>query len=369
MEKQTEVATAALRRPTAPPRPGPAANGGLDAAAPPPVSVIVPVRDAEATLPAALESVRAQDYRGAVEVIVADGSTTPATRDLLRRRFPEVRVVGNPAGTIPAGLNRAWRAARHGIVARCDARTMLPAGYLARAVGTLLRTGAVNVGGRLNPVGSTLFGRAVALTTSTRLGAGGARYRVGGAAGPVDTVFLGLFRRAALDAAGGYDETLLRNEDYELNWRLRERGGTVWFDPALAVDYRPRSSLRALARQYFDYGRWKRVVLARHPRSWRARQLAAPLLLAALAGSAALAAAGGLAAAGIPVPGIAPAAGAVLLPAAAAIPLGYGTLLVAAAVAAGVRRRRPEAVLLPVVAATIHLAWAIGFCTGARGGR
>ena len=96
------------------------------------------------------------------------------------------------------------------------------------------------------------------------LGSGGARYRSGGAAGPVDTVFLGVFRRAALTAAGGFDETLARNQDYELNWRLRRRGLTVWFEPGLAAAYTPRGSLRALARQYFDYGRFKRAMLRRH---------------------------------------------------------------------------------------------------------
>ena len=275
-----------------------------------------------------------------------------------------MRLVRNPEGTIACALNRALRVARHPIVARCDAHAVLPAGYLARAAGTVLRTGAANVGGRQNPVGSTLFERAVALTTATPLGAGDARYRLGGAEGPVDTVFLGVFRRGALEAAGGWDETLLRNEDYELNWRLRERGETVWFDPALAVDYRPRGTVRALARQYFDYGRWKRVVLARHPGSWRARQLAAPLLLAALAASFALGAAAALAAAGAP---LAPVAWQGLAAGAAAVPLGYLLLLLAGAAAAGLSRRRAEALLLPAVAATIHLAWAAGFFAGVPG--
>ena len=340
----------------------------------PPVSVIIPVRHAEATLPAALESVLGQDYGGDIEVIVADGSETSAIRDLVRRRFPQVRVVRNPEREIPTGLNHALRAARHPIVARCDAHAMLPPGYVARAVGTLLRTGAANVGGRQNPVGATRFERAVALATTTPLGAGDARYRLGGAEGPVETVYLGVFRRDALDAVGGFDETLLRNEDYELNWRLRERGETVWFDPALVADYRPRGSLRALARQYFDYGRWKRVVLIRHPRSLRLRQLAAPLLLLALAAAGVLAAGGGLIAAGDLSPRVAETAGIALPGIAAAIPLGYLLLLLAGSAAIGLRRRRPEAVLLPVVLATIHLAWAAGFFAGApagsrRGGR
>ena len=314
---------------------------------------------------AALESVLAQDYRGAVEVIVADGSETAATRDLVRRRFPGVRIVDNPEGGIAAGLNRALAATRHAVVARCDARAVLPTGYLARAVAALERTGAVNVGGRQCPVGTTPFGRAVALVTSTPLGAGDARYRVGGAEGPVDTVFLGVFRRDALDTAGGWDETLERNEDYELNWRLRARGGTVWFDPALAVDYRPCESVAALGRQYYDYGRWKRVVLARHPRSVRLRQLAPPLLLAALAVSAALAATGAAIAGGGLAGVAAPGTGTVLLGLAAAAPAGYGLLLLAGAAAIGLARRRPEAVLVPVAAAIIHLAWAAGFFAGA----
>ena len=192
------------------------ACSGAPPAAPPAVSVIIPARDADATLPATLASVLAQDYRAATEVIVADGSRTPATADLLRRRFPQVRVVPNPEGGISTGLNRALRVARHPIIARCDAHAVFPAGYLTRAVGTLLRVGAANVGGRVNPVGATAFERAVALATTTPLAAGGARYRIGGVAGPVDTVFPGVYRRGPLLAAGGFDETLLRNEDYEL---------------------------------------------------------------------------------------------------------------------------------------------------------
>ena len=340
------------------------ARAHIGGRAAPAVSVILPARDAEATLPLALESVLAQDYGGEIEAIVADGSETSATEELVRRRFPGVRIVANRERGIAAGLNRALGAARHPVIARCDARAVLPAGYLARAVATLQRTGAANVGGRVRPVGTTAFGRAVALATSSPLGAGDARYRIGGREGPVDTVFPGVFRRDALEAAGGFDETLARNEDYELNWRLRERGGTVWFDPALAVAYRPRASVAALARQYYDYGRWKRAVLARHPRSLRLRQLAAPLLLAGLAASAALAAAGGIVAIGALDPAIAPSAGTAMLALAAAGPLGYALLLLAGAAGIGFARRRPEAVLVPLAAAVIHLAWAAGFLSG-----
>ncbi len=315
------------------------------------VSLIVPARDAEATLAATLDSILAQDYAGPFEVIVADGSESNSTRDLLRARFPSVRRVPNPNRSTPAALNRALAVSRFPIIARCDAHSTLPPGYLARAVATLERTAAVNVGGRQHGVGVTLFERAVALTTRTPLGAGDARYRVGGGEGPVDTVFLGVYRREAVEAVGGWDETLERNQDYELNWRLRERGGTVWFDPALAAHYRPRGTLPAVARQYFDYGRCKALVLARHPRSFRARQLAAPVLVALLAASVAALL-------------VQPASASGLRAAALAVPLAYATGLLVSSAAIGLRHRRLEALFVPLVAGAIHLAWGAGFFRG-----
>ncbi len=310
----------------------------------PAVSIIIPARGEE-TLAAALDSARSQDYDGAVEIVVADASEGRQTTALVERRFPEVRVVPNPEGSTSSGLNRALAASTHPIVARCDARTTLPPGYLAAAVRTLRRTGAAVVGGRQQPRGATWFERAVGLAMTSPLGAGDARYRIGGAEGPVDTVYLGVFRRAALEAVGGFDGSLERNQDYELNWRLREQGETVWFDPDLFAGYRPRPRLRALAWQYHDYGFWRRVVLRRHPASWRLRQYAAPLLLAALFASLLLAAVGGE----------------TLLPAAAIAPAGYSLLLLAGSAAVGLRRRRWEAALLPVVIAVMHLSWGVGF--------
>ena len=349
--------------------PGEAASGksaGAGQGGRPPVSVIVPARNAGPTLPATLRSILVQDYDGPIEVIVAEGSPHPANLDLLCENFPWLRVVHNAGGAIPAGLNLALEAASHAIIVRCDAHTVLPAGYIARAVDTLLRTGAANVGGRANPVGPGFFRRAVALATSTPLGAGDARFRIGGPAGPVDTVFPGVFRRAALETAGGWDETLLRNEDYALNWRLRENGGTVWFDPALVADYRPRGCLGALARQYFDYGRWKREMLRRHPRSLRARQVVPLLLLAALITSALSGVAALPAATGWLVPLVPVAAWPDIAAAAATVPLAYLLVLLGGSVCIGITRRAPEAALLPLVAATIHLAWAAGFFVGVR---
>ena len=318
----------------------------------PPVTVVIPAHDAAATLPHALRSVFAQSYPGAIEVIVAETSPESRGGDL-EREFPQLRIVATPAGHTPVGLNKALQAATHDIVARCDAHATLPPDYIAIAVETLLRTGAANVGGGQKPVGATAFEETVAMATTSALGAGDARYRLGGEEGPTDTVYLGVFRRDSLQAVGGFDDRLRRNQDYELNWRLRERGEEVWYTPKLSANYRPRGRLGALARQYFEYGFWKRVVLGLHPRSLRLRQLAAPLLLLGF-GGAALAALGGLLAE-------APTTKRWLLAAAAAPPLGYMALLLAGSLVVGTRRRSWRALRLPVVLATIHLSWGAGF--------
>ena len=308
----------------------------------PPVSIVIPARNEAAMLPGALASALAQDYPGEVEIVVADGSDGPEMADTVRVRFPGVRIVPNPDRGISAGLNRAVRAASHETILRCDARCVLPPDYVRMAVAALGRTGAAAVGGLQRPVGAGAFTRAVAMAMTMRIGAGGARYRLGGAAGPADTVFLGAWRRATLEAAGGFDETLARNEDYELNRRLRERGGTVWLDPALAVGYRPRGSIAALARQYFAWGWWKRVMLGRHPRSLRWRQAAAPALVLGLAASAALAAAGFAGAAAI-LPGL------------------YLAVLAGGTAVKTLGTRDPAALLLPAALAAMHLAWGAGF--------
>ena len=320
------------------PRPGIA----IDASAPG-VSVIMPARNAEGTIAEALESVRAQDYPGPVEVVVADGSDTPAMMELLRQRYPWVRVVPNPCRVIAPGVNAALAVATGEVVARCDAHTILPPDYLRLAVGALEETRAANVGGRQRPFGTTFFERAVSCALDTLLGTGRARFRVGGPEGPDNTVYLGVFWRKTLDAAGGYDPSLDCAEDYELNCRLRKNGGVVWFDPKLMVDYRARDTLWSLARQYFSYGRWKRVVLWRHPQAALPRHFAAPLLVLGLAGSA------GLGWAGAP------------WLAAALVPFAYLCALVATTLAAGFRQREPAALILPVVLATMHLSWGLGF--------
>lgn len=309
----------------------------------PSVSVLIPARNAQKTISASLDSVLSQDYPGSVEVIVVDESGTGSTRDLILRRYATVQYISNPDKGIGIGMNWALRKAAGEIIIRCDAHTFFPRGYVRHAVETLQRTGAANVGGRQQPVGVTFFERAVAIAMTSFLGAGNAPHRLGGTEGPTETAFLGAFRRSTLDAVGGYDHDLLRGQDYELNWRLRAHGETVWFDPDLVVNYRPRSTLRDIARQYFEYGRWKYTMLRQQPAALLPRHLAAPLLVLGLATSGFL----GLATASWPVM--------------MALPLTYIFILTVKALTVGVRSRAPAALLLPLVLVTMHLSWGIGF--------
>jgi hypothetical protein len=184
--------------------------------------------------------------------------------------------------------------------------------------------------------------RAIAAAMSSPFGVGDARFHMGGTPGPVDTVYLGVFLREAIEAAGLFDEALARNQDYELNHRLRAAGGTVFFDPELVVEYRPRPGLGPLWKQYFDYGRWKRVVVGMHPESLRGRQLVAPALVLSLGASGAAALLGRPRAALV-------------------IPAVYGAATLAATAVDVIRRRDAAMLLLPAVYPTMHLAWGTGF--------
>src|SRR5690348_17284068 len=147
---------------------------------------------------------------------------------------------------------------------------------LVLAVGTLTETGAADVGGVMAAVGVTTFQQAVAWAMTSRAGVGSAAFHTGGGAGPVDSVYLGVYHREAIEQAGGWDEGMLRAEDWDLNYRIRARGGQIWFTPDLRVTYRPRPSVRTLAAQYFHYGRWRRVIVREHPETASFRYLAPP---------------------------------------------------------------------------------------------
>lgn len=302
------------------------------------------VRNEAAHLEATLRAVFDQDYEGGLEVVVADGRSTDGTLAILRRRASEdsrLKVVDNPELAVGPGLNRAIGAAGGQILVRCDGHAELAPDYVRLAVGLLEETGAANVGGRQDAVGTGVLQRAIAIATNSPAAAGTARFRYSSVAGPADTVYLGVFDRQALDEVGGFDPDLVRNQDFELNHRLRESGHLVWFDPRLAVTYHPRTGLRALWTQYLDYGRWKRVMLLRNPGALRLRQLAPPALVIGLIATAVGATIG------VPFWWIPPA--------------GYGMLIAVNTLSERIRRRDRAAWLLAAVMPAMHLAWGIGF--------
>jgi glycosyltransferase involved in cell wall biosynthesis len=190
-----------------------------------------------------------------------------------------VILVDNPSGRTAAGLNIALSASTQDVVVRVDAHAEIPNNYLQLVVEILKESGAVNVGGVMGAQGITFFETAVAAAMCSPFGVGGSRFHTGGKAGYVDTVYLGAFIRQAVVDAGGFDERFVRAQDWELNYRLRQNGGKIYFDPRLHVTYRPRSNYRALAKQYFEYGRWRRVIARKYPETINYRYLAPPLAL------------------------------------------------------------------------------------------
>ncbi|SDS13100.1 Glycosyltransferase like family 2 [Jiangella sp. DSM 45060] len=321
----------------------------------PAVSVIMPVLDEERHLAEAVAGVLAQEYPGELELLLALGPSRDRTDEIARELAaadPRVRLVANPAGRTPAGLNAALGAARHGVVVRVDGHGVLSDHYIRTAVAELERTGAANVGGIMNAEGQTDFERAVAWAYTSPFGLGGAKFHLGGQAGPADTVYLGVFRREVLDRLGGFDEHFVRAQDWELNYRIRAAGETVWFTPDLVVSYRPRPNLRALARQFLKTGQWRREVVRRYPDTANVRYLAAPAVTVAVAAGTAAGLAGLVGPSWLLIGWLAPA--------------GYAAGVTAAALLAGRGLPAKARAWLPPVLATMHLTWGAGFLLGSR---
>ena len=252
------------------------------------VTVVLPVRNEGAFIARSLGAVLAQDYDPRrMEVIVADGMSRDDTRAIVREcagAAPDatVVIVDNPDGIVPTGMNAALARARGDVVVRVDGHTVVEPDYVRACVEALRKTGADNAGGRMTAVGSSPFARAVAAATSSPFGVGGARFHYSEREQWVDTVYMGAWPRAVLESLGGFDPEMVRDQDDELNYRLRERGGRILLSPAIRSRYFNRATARSLARQYAQYGYWKVRVMQKHPRQMRPRQFAPPALAAAV---------------------------------------------------------------------------------------
>ncbi|MDX6745099.1 glycosyltransferase family 2 protein [Actinocorallia sp. A-T 12471] len=317
----------------------------------PAVSVVMPVLNEERHLADAVRHIMAQDYPGELELVLALGPSRDKTDKIataLARTDPRIVVTRNPTGRTPNGLNIAIKASQYSIIVRVDGHSLLPANYVRVAVETMDAHGADNVGGLMDAQGVTPFEKAVARAMTSKFGVGNARFHTGGEAGEVETVYLGTFRRSALERVGGYDETFVRAQDWEMNHRIRQSGGKIWFTPEMRVTYRPRPNLKTLATQFFYTGRWRRVVGREHQGTLNLRYLAPPLaVLGILAGTVA-----GLF--GFWLGWILP------LGYFLAIPVG-GTVLTAQGLPVKAK------LLLPFVYATMHISWGLGFLTSPPG--
>lgn len=319
----------------------------------PAVSVIMPVLNEERHLRGAVQAILAQEYAGEMEVVIALGPSTDRTDEIAAELVREtagtskrVQTVPNPTGRTPAALNAAIKASRHPVVVRVDGHGILSPDYIATAVRLLDETGAQNVGGIMHAEGENAWEHAVAAAMTSKIGVGNAAFHTGGVAGSAETVYLGVFRRAALEQQGGYNVEFIRAQDWELNFRIREAGGLIWFSPELRVSYRPRPSVRALAKQYKDYGRWRHVVARYHEGSINLRYLAPPTAVVAIAAGVLL--------------------GAVLTPWAFLIPGGYLAAIAAGSVPAGRGLSLKARLQIPVALATMHMCWGWGFLTSPK---
>jgi len=311
------------------------------------VSVILPVLNEENYLEAAISAILSQDYLGEFEVILALGPSrdqTSVIAENLRRSDARIILVDNPSGKTAAGLNLAIAKAKYPLIVRVDGHATIPSHYLTLATSLIHETGAVNVGGMMAAVGVTQFEKAVARAMRSPLGVGASAFHTGGKAGAADTVYLGAFRKSALQEVGGFDEKFTRAQDWELNFRLRSAGGLVYFDPRLQVEYRPRPRLRALAKQYFEYGRWRRAVSRRHSGTVNSRYLAPPTALL--------------------INLLSIFAGLLISPIFFIPVISYSLLIVIGAFLIG--KSWSERLRLPAILSTMHMSWGFGFLTSPK---
>ena len=315
---------------------------------PPAASVLVPVLNEAAHIRDCVAAMRAQQLAEDYELLLLDGGSTDGTRELLDELAgtdDRIRVLDNPGRTVPHALNIGLREARGSVIVRMDAHTLYPPRYLADGLERLRRGDVVWVSGPQLPHGVDAGTRRIALALSTRLGTGGAAYRHD-AAGESDAAsgFTGLFDRGFVERLGGWDEAWAANQDAELAARVRKAGGRIVVLPALAAQYVPRGSLRALARQYRRYGIYRAKTCARHPESSELRHALPPALVLATVVAA------------LPLGPLRIAARAVIG--------AYGAGLMATALAAARRAPLRDAAALPAVFATMHATWGSGFLAG-----
>jgi succinoglycan biosynthesis protein ExoA len=256
------------------------------------VSIVAAVRNEAGNIDRCVRALQAQAHPAdRLEILIVDGRSSDETRDIVNRLATtdsRIRLLDNPGMIVAAGLNIGIRASRGQVIARMDGHTEAPPDYVSRGLVALHQTGAWCVGGEMRRVGNSPLTRAIAIVTMSAFGVGDASHNFTGESRWVETVFLGMWPRWVFERIGLFDTELVRNQDDELSFRVREAGGKIWLDHNIVMHYEPRASLRRLFSQYRQYGMWKIRVYQKHPRAARPRQLVPPVWVGTVVGGALL---------------------------------------------------------------------------------
>jgi glycosyltransferase involved in cell wall biosynthesis len=321
----------------------------------PAVSVIIPVLNEERFLKQSVQAILNQNYSGQFEIILALGPSKDQTNVIAQELAQDQRIklVENPSGRTASALNNAIKNSNFDIIVRLDGHAIVNSSYIKNAVKTLLESGADNVGGLMKAEGTNAFEKSVAAAMTSKFGVGNAPFHVGGKSGEVDTVYLGTFRKSALERVGYFDESFIRAQDWEMNYRIRKTGGKIWFNPELIVSYRPRKNILQLAKQYFEYGQWRKQVTKTYPETVSMRYLAPPVTVSGLiAGFVMVLFSKILDISWLQIGWLAP--------------LVYLTVILLAFLSIGSKIGLLSRLYLLLVLPTMHLSWGVGFLKGSK---
>ena len=256
---------------------------------PPFVTLIMPIRNEQNYIEATITAILAQTYPSdRLEILVVDGESDDGTQDYIKKTqemYSYIHLINNPKKIVPSAMNLGIKHAKGDIIIRVDGHTQIAPDYIEQCVSALANTQADNVGGVMVAVGNTFWGKTVALATSSPFGVGGARFHYSNQSEWADTVYMGAWPKEIFKRIGLFDEEMVRNQDDELNYRLRKSGGRIWLSTKINSIYTPRGTWRSFYRQYYQYGFWKVRVLQKHPRQMRPRQFAPALFVLSLIGS------------------------------------------------------------------------------------
>ena len=321
----------------------------------PAVSVIIPVLNEERFLKQSVQAILNQNYSGQLEIILALGPSKDQTNFIAQElaKDQRIKLVENPSGRTASALNKAIKNSNFDIIVRLDGHAIVDSNYINNAVKTLVESGADNVGGLMKAEGTNAFEKSVAAAMTSKFGVGNAPFHVGGKSGEVDTVYLGTFRKSALERVGYFDESFIRAQDWEMNYRIRKTGGRIWFNPDLVVSYRPRKNILQLAKQYFEYGQWRKQVTKTYPETVSMRYLAPPITVTGLiAGFIMVLFSKILEINWLQIGWLAP--------------IVYLTVILLAFLTVGPKISLLSRLYLLLVLPTMHLSWGVGFLKGSK---